>query len=252
MIISDRYKYVFVEVPHTATTAISQELIRHYAGRRILGKHANYAQFRSHASKEERAYYVFAGVRNPLDIAVTDFFKYRTNHRGAFTDLEGRGKWVDDDLLQRYEFVANDGSFGDFLQKFYAVVYHNWFLIGSNGFQKVMRYESIAADFSLVLDELGIHPEEELPVVNKSKRPGSFVDLYTPELIPHAVRTFGPFMRQWNYEFPEGWDATQISQRQLLTYQLKEAVVSSVAAWTPIHGRNPTVQRVKKLIDRVF
>ena len=45
MIISDKNRYVFVEIPHTGSHSIAAELVAHYGGVRIMRKHANLTQF---------------------------------------------------------------------------------------------------------------------------------------------------------------------------------------------------------------
>ncbi len=42
MIISHKYKYLFIELPRTGTTAISKELRERYAGELIYEKHTKY------------------------------------------------------------------------------------------------------------------------------------------------------------------------------------------------------------------
>jgi hypothetical protein len=45
MIVSHQYKCLFMEIPLTASWAISQELCRYYGGASILHKHATYVEF---------------------------------------------------------------------------------------------------------------------------------------------------------------------------------------------------------------
>ena len=70
MIISDTYKYIFLETPRTGSTALSKELREKYGGYEIIHKHANYHEFLKQATPEQKEYYVFMGVRNPLDEVV--------------------------------------------------------------------------------------------------------------------------------------------------------------------------------------
>ena len=115
MIISHKYKYVFLEIPHTGSTAISRELRASYDGVSILRKHAFYPEFLSVASPEEKEYLVLAGIRNPLDEAVTVYHKYKTNHDGLYTDkanLRENGGWLTPDNLARFRFIQdNDADF---------------------------------------------------------------------------------------------------------------------------------------------
>jgi hypothetical protein len=71
MIISHKHKFLFVELPLTASTAISRELRANYGGEKILFKHATYQDFLRVANTHEREYFVFSGLRNPLDKAVS-------------------------------------------------------------------------------------------------------------------------------------------------------------------------------------
>ena len=57
MVISDKYKYVFVELPRTGTTAISKELVENYDGKTILWKHAPLNKFLEQATPEQQAYF---------------------------------------------------------------------------------------------------------------------------------------------------------------------------------------------------
>ncbi len=85
MIISDTHRYLFVELPHTGTTAISQELRECYDGRKILHKHARYGDFLRGATASQRDYFVFSCIRNPLDEAVSIYARLRSDHRNAYS-----------------------------------------------------------------------------------------------------------------------------------------------------------------------
>ena len=52
MVIDRRYKFIFVELPLTATSAISKELREVYGSEPILNKHATYHKFLKQASSE--------------------------------------------------------------------------------------------------------------------------------------------------------------------------------------------------------
>jgi len=41
VIISEKWKYIFVGLPYSASSAISKELIEKYDGKPLLGKHSN-------------------------------------------------------------------------------------------------------------------------------------------------------------------------------------------------------------------
>lgn len=85
MVISDKYTYVFIQTPRTASSAISEELRNHYSGRSLLRKHAPYLEFKRIATKQEKSYFVFSTIRNPMDEIVSLYFKLKTDHRGAYS-----------------------------------------------------------------------------------------------------------------------------------------------------------------------
>jgi hypothetical protein len=84
MIISHIHKYLFVELPRTGSTAISRELLQNYQGVKILRKHATYFDFLKRKARREK-YFVFSGIRNPLDDAVSATSS-KTDHRNQYTD----------------------------------------------------------------------------------------------------------------------------------------------------------------------
>ena len=210
MIISHTHKYLFVEIPHTGTTAISQELCDLYGGKRILRKHAYYQEFLKVASSEEKRYFVFAGVRNPLDEAVTRYFKLKTNHGGIYTDPRRRiwsGGHVTANSLRRYRFVKdNSADFATYFARFHRLPFNNLCSLLPRELGFVLRFENLEEGFAEVLRLLGIEQKRPLPVVNKTGGRGrDFWSYYTPEVRDRAIWVFGPFMRTWGYDFPPEW-----------------------------------------------
>lgn len=220
MIISDEHRYLFVEQPHTACTAIREELIGSYGGRPILQKHATYAEFLRVATPEQRHYFVFSGIRNPLDERVSMFFKLRTDwkqkySRGTKTrSLSARQR----DL---YAFVADDqADFPTYLRRFYRHPYDNDTLIYHRQMDAVIRFEHLQEDFSDVLRRLGLTQVRPLPVVNKTSERGSYLDYYPPAIRPHAARVFGPFMRKWGYPLPEAWAGIRVPSSSMVSFRI--------------------------------
>jgi hypothetical protein len=215
MIISHKRKYLFVELPLTGTTAISRELRENYDGVEYLHKHATYLEFLRAATAEERTYFVFSNIRNPMDVAVSLYFKYRTNHKQRFTDksrLREHKILVRFDDLRKFRFIQkNEASFAEFFLRFYCLPYNNWSQLSHKQFDFILRFESLQADFSEVLRRLGLQQVQPLPAVNKTAEKGHFLTYYTPETFKRARRVFGPFLEKWGYEFPEEWGDVKIS-----------------------------------------
>lgn len=92
MIISHEYKYLFVELPRTGTTAIAKELIENYKGESVFNthsknKHAHYDDFLKQASDEEKNYFVFSCIRNPIDRTLTRYYKLKTKYMNPEEDI---------------------------------------------------------------------------------------------------------------------------------------------------------------------
>ncbi|MFO8184791.1 MAG: sulfotransferase family 2 domain-containing protein [Candidatus Aegiribacteria sp.] len=196
MIISHRYRYVFVQVPQTASSSIGEELCRNYAGEPILHKHALYRQFLKTASPEEKEYFVFAGRRNPLDCLVTEYFRRK------------EGKRMEDNEMNRRisEFIrANSASFQDYYREF-----HSHFHRAKNPYHEgadyLYRFENLQEDFTEVLGMLGIDQVRPIPRFNRTTgKDLPFMSYYTPDLQPLVRMTMGSRMRRAGYSFSPGW-----------------------------------------------
>src|SRR6056297_2645448 len=107
MIISQKYKYLFLETPRTGSTTISRELRQHYGGQPIMRKHTTYVEYEKFIRQGEKGYLIFAGVRNPLDDAVSRYFKLLHNHGGEMTNEKlhyAKGGYVTKKTLKKYSF----------------------------------------------------------------------------------------------------------------------------------------------------
>jgi hypothetical protein len=217
MIISDTYRYVFIELPRSASTAVNYELREYYDGRRILAKHATYRDFLRQANPAERGYFAFSGIRNPLDVAVSRYSHLKSNPHGRFTDVVELAKRRS--MPQRLEnrihawVQRNDATFEQFLLHWYLMPYDTWASLDHHRMDAILRFESLADDFEQVLAKLDIRPVRRLPVINVTPaRSRDFVSEYTPRAIARAVWVFGPYMEEWGYVFPPEWGDVRIPQ----------------------------------------
>ena len=210
MIISHTHQYLFVELPRTGSTAISAELCELYDGQSILHKHATYYDFLKMASPHERTYFVFSGIRSPLDDAVSLYFKYKTDHRRRYTNPKKIAKrnWLLRFFFDaRYRFIKDaEADFPTYFRRYYRVPFNNWSGLSHKQFNFVIRFENLSADFEKALRMIGIEPKRPLPAANPTAgRKKDYLAYYTPEAARHARRIFGPFMKEWSYEFPAEW-----------------------------------------------
>jgi len=216
MIISHQHRYLFVELPHTASTAISKELCLHYGGEPILKKHTPYHKFLKIASPEEKKYFVFSGIRNPLDIAVTGFLKYKNNHNNFYTDPKNwkrNGGFVSDSALEAFRFVQRThADFPTYFMKYYRWPYDSWSSLDHHHFDFIIRFERLQEDFAILLRRLRIEQVRPLPVVNPtSNKKANFWSYYTPDTWTRAKKVFGPYMAKWGYTFPPEWGDCHIT-----------------------------------------
>ena len=229
MIISHKYKYLFLETPHTGSTAISRELRENYAGVSILHKHAIYPEFLVVSSPEEKEYKVFAGIRNPLDEAVTQYFKYKTNHDGIYSNKSNlliNGGWVTPENLSRFRFIQEtDADFETYFLKYYTRTYTNVISLAKNVLHFVIRFEHLQEDFGRALDHLGIEQVRPLPHTNStSGRKRDYRSYYTPACYDRAHKVFGAYMQRWGYEFPRQWGVDTVSWPRQVSYRVQDAL----------------------------
>ncbi len=215
MIISHKYRYLFIELPLTASTAIAAELEENYDGESILYKHANYRRFLKTASEEEKKYFTFIGVRNPMDQAVSHYYKYLNDHKGRFSSpiarKSGRLKhWNDQRGHQkRFKFIRDTkAGFEKFFLEFYTSPYMDWSLLDDERMDSVIQFENIQDDFNRTLKEIGIEPKRSLPQINKTevKKKGFEEHFVSDAVRQRAAEVFGPYMVRWGYSFPKEWN----------------------------------------------
>ena len=234
MIISREHGYVFVELPRTGSTAVRKELISQYDGEAILRKHSTYHDFLKVASEAEKEYFAFSSIRNPLDDAVSGYFKIKTDHHGRYTDpirrkyrvgnigsqhvrdsgrdrrgRKPRSRSLREQLDNRkFDYVqTRDATFADYFRAFYWLPYDNWSRLSHADLDFVIRFEHLQEDFAAALDRIGLRATRPLPVVNKTDgKSGDYLSHYTPDIIPRAKRVYGPYLRRWGYGLPPGWE----------------------------------------------
>ena len=84
MIISDKYRYIFVGLPFSASTAISKHLSENYEGKPLLRKHSLYCEVKKKLSNKQIDYLVFAVIRNPMEIVATTYEKLKQNPKNMY------------------------------------------------------------------------------------------------------------------------------------------------------------------------
>jgi Sulfotransferase family len=230
MIIGYKYKYLFIELPRSACTAIGNELVNQYGGERILWKHARYDDFIRSTGHAPNDYFVFSSIRNPFDEVVSFYYKLKFNHRGNFTNPEcfvENGGHVTPNQRREYDFVQQGRSFEEYLGRFRKLPYVNWSVLDHKKLDFVIRYEALQRDFSTVLQMLGVEQVRPLPMVNRTQgvnRQGQV--LFPSGSTRHAVRVFGPMLEYWGYQFPFDVQSEWPSRTDLILFRLMKIAKS--------------------------
>lgn len=217
MIISYKYKYLFVELPLTGTSAISRELCLHYKGVPILHKHATYKEFLDSKHNRNIKLFVFSSIRHPADEAVSQYFKHKNAKEGsgplALKNKKLSGRFFYNLRKKKVSFInEKNADFSTFFLKFYKVPYNNWACISHQQFDFILRFEGLENDFIKVLKLIGIEPIRPLPKHHKTpERRKSYSLYYSSKATTRAKKVFGPFLKEWEYCFPEEWGCTSIN-----------------------------------------
>jgi len=220
MIISHKHKYLFVELPRTGTTAIANELVEKYDGERILHKHAHYDDFLAQASEEEKGYFTFSCIRNPLDRALTRYYKLKSSYQNPSWQIpkfkrENRKVSLQSYyLLHQYKYIQRKNpSFSQYILRYYFFPYDDWSQKQHKQFDYIIRFENLNEDFQEALRQIGIAPVRSLPHVNKSPGKSESWDelISSPRAIKRIKHVFGPYLLKWGYSLPPEWGEIKIS-----------------------------------------
>ena len=231
LVISHVHKYLFIETPRTASSAISAELRENYAGEKILHKHANYSDIPRGIRRELGEYVVFAGVRNPLDDAASLFQKLLTNHKGAYSDPTQwveNGGWVNSRLRRLFRLVHSPGgTFLSFLQHAFPQTYCSRICLNKRHCDTFIRFENLQADFTSVLDCIGISQKRKIPQRNVTAGKRTYSEYYdqSPETTLQIAKTFGPFMIEWGYIDHSDPLFELVTRTDLLKYELIKSLM---------------------------
>jgi hypothetical protein len=214
MLISHKYRFIFVHVYKNAGTSISTALmpfafynsIHRYLYliiKKKLGKfgvrvpeklnpepcdgHGTAAQIMQVVGRDVfKSYFTFAVVRNPWDWQVSLYnfmLKTPTHHQHeqilGFKDFREYLLWrCREEVRYQKDFIytADDKLLVDF----------------------VGRYENLTDDFQTICNRIGIHAE--LPKMNVSKSK-PYQEYYTPETVELVRKTFDADIRLFGYDF---------------------------------------------------
>ena len=215
MIISHKYKFIFIGLPFSASSAISKELHLQYEGQPLLRKHSLYHEFKKVASNEESKYFVFAVLRNPMEIAVTVYEKMKANAKGNFTNpklFSENGGHITKKHRKRFNFIhEKNANFQEYFMRFYKAPYDNFSSLTIDQCDFVIKYENITDDYILALKKAGVKNPNPLPIANKTAgKKKDILDYYTDDIKQRSIYVFGPFFLKYNFLFPKEWGGVKV------------------------------------------
>jgi hypothetical protein len=180
MVISYKYKYIFVGLPYSGSSAITKELIEWYEGEFILKKHSNIQHLLKVQKIDLKDYFVFGVYRDPKQILISRYNKLLNNPDNRFSDpkfSKNRGGYVSDKAIKMSYQLRNEGiSYQKFLAqkfkifKFITIPYVNQFPVNAPYFNYVIRFKYLNEDFVEALKRIGIEKASRLKVLNRTNK----------------------------------------------------------------------------------
>jgi hypothetical protein len=196
MIVSLTKKFIFVHIPKNAGTSIQAALL-HYRVRfltRGRGKHETLVSFHRRTLGVMRCFRSFAVVRNPWDRAHSGYRYLLTRPDRAgmpnrirtfddyLSDLETNPEWLHPIRTVRPQLSFVSDRDGKLLTT------------------RLLRYETITADFSSLCADWGL--SGELPHVNKGAFQGvSYREAYSSQGFDIVARLYALDIERFSYDF---------------------------------------------------
>jgi hypothetical protein len=210
---------LFLQAPHTGSTAIGTLLREEYGGERIVSDHVTDARGRAvlrskHQTlhglldaglitpEERRRLVVVAGVRNPFDIVFTEFARARTHGRFVrvrrrLRGLTGRAA---DERADFERFVERRYAPGPLLRLLgrRARVPEDW----AAGADLVIRFERLQEDFDAAMRRVGAEPVTIPPTnVTERRRGRDYREVYTQRARDIIGSVYAKQLRRYGYRF---------------------------------------------------
>lgn len=213
MVILDRYRAVFIEVPRTGSEAVRQELMSQYGGRSEGSKHS----FK--IPDDCSGYDLFYGVSDPIDRTYSKYLKYKNNPLSYFMH---HGNWP---VVKYMMLLANLPAY--FLVRVVGIGFENYlrlfmplaFVDPSNFIaappRLLLRKENLSSDFKDMLRLIGAIEVRPLPRVNETA--GKSVG--TKDKVPNYDRDSMTIGIRFNMELEKsGYPFKPIGSRPLRTW----------------------------------
>jgi hypothetical protein len=241
MIISHKYKYIFVGLPLSGSSAISKELIENYEGESILKKHSNIPDLLM-KNKEINIddYFVFGVFRDPIEITYSRYFKLKNNAKGVYTDtkhLKANGGNISKRRLRlQKKITSKNWTFSDYIESWpIPIPYDGNFSLNKKYFSYVITFNNLSEGFENALLKCGITPIRSLPVYNKTeKKDKSLASLTDKEI----VKYYSPFIYQNKMHIYKDYNINSVNRLSYFIFLLFKPVRFLVSLARTYRGKN--------------
>ena len=147
----------------------------------------------------------------------------KANAKGNFTNtalFSENGGHISKQQRQRFNYIKdNNSSFQQYFKKFHQKPYDNLSSLTIANCDFVIKYETIAEDYLLALEKVGVSNPKPLPVANKTAgKTNDVLAYYTNDIKEISIAVFGPFLEKYNYSFPEEWGVVKIPFKSKLEF----------------------------------
>jgi hypothetical protein len=197
MIVSHKYKFIFIATPKTGTTSIHRALQRYVSNdsdividQTIAGKHQTALTIKKKLPQEQwDSYFKFGFVRNPFDW-IASWYNFRSRNELSDSRHPKHHRWTGNISFE--EFVTNPtelvNSPGDYIIDLQGKIIVDF----------VGKYENLDHDFGYICNRLGL-PHIQLPSLNISKKNTNPYKMYTPSAWTAVESRFKRDLMLFNY-----------------------------------------------------
>lgn len=181
MIISEKFKYLFVGIPFSASSATSKELLLNCGGTHILSKHSNIPLLLDKRDIDLNNYFVFAIYREPLEALFTLYSKMRTDQNNVWTKskfTKRRGGHISQKARLLSRLVRAGISFSSFIAlKALFLPIDTFLTLNYPYLDKIIDYNNLEEEFSAIMTQLGIQRTTKIPAYNQTESKGRMPEI---------------------------------------------------------------------------
>ena len=225
MIISRKYKFIFISIPKTGTTSVesslqhlktiplSKEILPHSSERRfgperkLILKHITLKELKKHCIDSLDNYFSFTFVRNPWERELSGYF-YRIKMVKYWKQsaIKKSSEWYD--VYKKYvNTLSGCDTFSDWVAyeayrckrlkkpKWNSSTQLSW----AKDVSFIGKFENLQEDFNTICDKIGI-PRQKLPHKNKSQHK-HYTEYYDDETRQIVAEKYAKDIEYFGYEF---------------------------------------------------